>query len=240
MVKHIPHLFVNDNEINSLSLSDDSFHHLIHVLRFKSGYEFIILNNQGLKAHCIIKEIKKNGLFFEILKITNNPKSLNSLNLFQAITKVETFEEILDKATQLGVSLITPVITENINTSLDIFNKKYSRFNKILRSSAEQSQRIYLPILNNIISLQDLYNQTNADNTFIAYEKSTIPLKFTLENFKGQNINLFCGPEGGFTDNEAEFLSEKFKTFSLGKNILRAETAVLSGLSNIIYQLDLF
>lgn len=239
MAKHIPHIFISDNQINDLQLSDDSFHHLIKVLRFKVGNNFVLLDNQGLKADCKITTIDKNKLSFEITDKQIFSKNENNLNLFQAITKIETFEEILDKATQLGINQITPVISENVNVSMDIFNKKYPRFNKILTSAAEQSQRVFLPVLNKPITLENFYNNVT-DNTFIAYEKATIPLKKYLRDFKADEINIFCGPEGGITDKEAELLSSKFKTFSLGSNILRAETAVITTISNFIYELDLF
>ncbi len=236
MAKHIPHLFITNQELDYQMLSEDSFHHLINVLRFKKGFEFIVLNNQGLKCKSVITDIKKNNLSFDILEKNFVEKPTFSLNLFQSITKIETFEEILDKSTQLGVSSITPIITENINTSLDIFNKKYIRFNKLIKSATEQSQRAYLPILNPIITLKEFYEKEK-NNTIIAYEKSKISLKNIIKDFKNlEAINLLCGTEGGFTDNEAEFLSTKFNLFNLGNNILRSETAVLSALSNINYE----
>ncbi|MFN8575737.1 MAG: RsmE family RNA methyltransferase [Candidatus Sericytochromatia bacterium] len=237
MAKHIPHIFINKNNLESFEIIDDDFAHLTRVLRFKVGDKFIILDNQGLKANCIIESISKNKLNFNIIdkEIYNNDNL--KLHLIQAITKIETFEEILDKSTQLGISTITPVITENVNTSIDIFNKKIIRFNKIIKSASEQSQRIFLPELKPIIKLNDFYNNFDSDNTFIAYEKATKPFKDCLNNYNKNEINVLCGTEGGFTQKEFEILSKKFKTFSLGKNILRAETAVISIISNINFAL---
>lgn len=238
MAKHIPHLFLEKSCFDNKKLLEDDFHHLVKVLRFKENDKFIGLDNLGNKYKCLVSQINKHDLLFEIQEEFHFENNNFNLNLIQAVPKIETFEEILDKATQLGVNKITPVITDNVTVSTDIFKKKYVRFNKILKSASEQSQRIFMPVLENIINLNEFQNNFNSSETFIAYEKSDIPFKHILSNYKNQNINILCGPEGGFSEREAEQLSEKFKTFSLGKNILRAETAVISALSNILYELN--
>jgi 16S rRNA (uracil1498-N3)-methyltransferase len=235
MAKHIPHIFTDKNSLENLELIDDDFGHLVRVLRFKVGDRFIILDNQGLKANCIIESISKHKLDFSIIDKEYFNNNIFKINLVQAITKIETFEEILDKATQLGVNNIIPLVTENVNTSMDIFNKKINRFNKILKSASEQSQRVFLPELKSIINISNLYDSFDNENTLIAYEKSETPFRQYLTTFVKDEINIVCGTEGGFSQKEVDFLSDKFKMFSLGKNILRAETAVISALSNINY-----
>lgn len=239
MAKHIPHIFISKQDLSNLEIKDEDFGHLIRVLRSKVGDKFIALDNTGIKATCLIENISKNKMDFKIVEKEIFQKDVFEINLIQAITKIETFEEILDKSVQLGVSSITPLITENTNTSIDIFNKKTDRFNKIIKSASEQSQRLFLPELKGKLVLKDFYDKYNSENTFIAYEKSDTPFKTYLKGFSSNQINIVCGTEGGFSNSEAEYLREKFALFSLGKNILRAETAATSILANINYEIGI-
>ena len=137
----------------------------------------------------------------------------------------------------MGINVIIPLITENTTVSPDIFKKKFPRFNKIIKSASEQSQRIFMPELKQIINFENLINDFNVNEVIISYEKSKIPLKHFLQNFHLNKVILVCGPEGGFSVQEAILLAEKnYVLASLGKNILRTETAVVTALGNIIYE----
>lgn len=239
MAKHIPYLFLTAEEINNKQIKDDNFHHLIKVLRMKENSPFFVMDNIGNKFNCIISRIDKNKADYLVKNYNHQTKQELSVNLIQAVTKIETFEEILDKSTQLGVDKIYPLITKNVSQPIDIFEKKMYRFEKILKSSSEQSQRYFLPVLENIIDIYSLKNKFNKSNTLIAYEKSDIPLKNFLKDYSGKEINIICGPEGGFSEQEIEELSE-YNNFTLGKNILRAETAAITIIGNINYELDYF
>ncbi len=237
MAKHIPHLFLSIDEIKNNILSDDSFHHLIKVLRLKEQDIFFALDNLGNKFKCIINKINKNNSEYFIIETTIGEKNNLSITLIQAITKIETFEEIIDKSTQLGVNKIFPLVTKNVSTQLSLFSKKIERFNKIIKSSSEQSQRFFLPTFEEIIDLKKFTDLFSPENTIIAYENSNIPMKNVLVDFKHNSINVVCGTEGGFSEDEIKSLSE-YSLVSLGKNILRAETASITLLGNIIYQLS--
>jgi 16S rRNA (uracil1498-N3)-methyltransferase len=237
MSRHIPFLFLNPDELSQNVLSAENFHHLIKVLRLKKDDLFSGADNLGNQFDCHLDDVTKNSVSFHIRKQEKFAKSALKMILVQALTKLETFEEIIDKAVQLGISSIVPLITENTTVSPDIFRKKIPRFNKISKTAAEQCRRIYLPELNDLLTFRQFFETAETNTTLVAYEKSETPMKEILKGYSENTISLVCGPEGGFNKEEINYLTEKgFKLISLSKNILRAETAVTAGLSNIVYE----
>jgi len=240
MAKHIPHLFLAKEEIEKKILNEENFNHLINVLRLKQDDKFFALDNKGNQFTCFISKIDKKTLSYEVLDSANYKRPEYLITLVQAITKLDTFENILNTATQLGVFEIYPMLTKNVTVSLDIYEKKIQRFNKILKSSSEQSQRKFLPVLKDVITVDTFVKTFDKNLTIIAYEKATIPMKNIFKDLEiKNNIILVCGAEGGFCDDEVKILSDnKFNLLKLSSNILRAETAVTVGLGNIIYELE--
>lgn len=238
MTRHIPFLFLSEDELKHNKLSEENFNHLIKVLRLKKADFFTGLDNLGNKFDCTLDEISNKSVSYQIKKQVKYEKPGFILILVQALTKLDAFEEIIDKAVQLGINRILPIITKNTTVSTDVFEKKIPRFNKIIKTAAEQSQRIFLPDLGQPVFLQQYIETADLKSTVIAFEKSTLPIKKALRDYSENSITLVCGPEGGFAEEEIKLLNEKgFILVSLGKNILRAETAVISGLSNILYEL---
>lgn len=241
MAKHIPHLFFSEEEIENRKLSGENFNHLVNVLRMKETDEFIVLDNKGNKLECIINEIQKNSAIFGIQKITNNPKPFLDIVLVQAVTKFEAFEEILDKSTQLGATEIIPMFAENSTISKDLFRKKFQRFKKILKSASEQSKRIFLPELTEPVTFNEFVEQFPVENTIVAYENANLSMKEYFKNNRDKSKIIFvCGPEGGFSEREIELFKEKnYPLIRLCSPVLRAETASIVGIGNIIYELEI-
>jgi len=240
MAKHIPHLFLYKEEIEKKILNEENFNHLINVLRLKKDEKFFALDNMGNQFTCVISSLERKSLVYDVLDSKNYKKPECSIKLVQAITKIETFENILNTATQLGVSEIYPMLTKYVTVSLDIFNKKLQRFNKILKSSSEQSQRKFLPVLKDVITFETFVKTFDKKSTLVAYEKAVVPMRTIFKNLElKDNIILVCGAEGGFSDEEAQTLiDDKFNLLKLSSNILRAETAVTVGLGNILYEIE--
>lgn len=238
MAKHIPHIFLSEEEILSNTLSEESTHHFSNVLRMKVSDTFVAMDNKGKRFNCHISSISKKSLNFEVSSNESFDEPKLKIKLVQCLLKPEAFEEVLDKSTQLGVDEIIPVVADNTVFSKDLFNKKIPRFQKIIKSASEQSQRIFLPKLQDVVSLDSFLEQLNVSNTFIAYEKAQTPFKNYLRDYKKDEIYFVCGSEGGFTSREeALFVTKNFLLVKLADNILKAETAVLSGISNIVYEL---
>lgn len=239
MAKHTPHIFLTEEELSNNTLNEDNTHHFVNVLRMKTSDTFISMDNKGKRFNCSISNISKKFISFEVnsSELFEEPKL--KIKLVQCLLKPEAFEEVLDKATQLGIDEIIPVVADNTVFSKDLFNKKISRFQKILKSASEQSQRIFLPKLKEVASLDSMLETLDVNKTFIAYEKAEIPFKNNLREYKWNEIYFICGSEGGFTSREEElFINKKFVLVKLADNILKAETAVLSGISNIVYELS--
>ncbi|MEK7434337.1 MAG: RsmE family RNA methyltransferase [Cyanobacteriota bacterium] len=239
-MKHIPHFFISEKESEEKIISDDIFHHLIQVLRLKESSLFTCADNKGNFFECKIVNINKKNLTYEILQQSFFEKNNIEISLFQGITKIDVFEEILDKATQLGIDNIYPVIMDYSIISKDIYLKKQERFEKIIRSASEQSKRNFIPKLHKIEHLKNRLEILNPFNSIICYEKAKNPLKNILKTITNkEKINVLIGSEGGVSENEAKFFSENnYKIASISNNILRSETAVILALSNIIYELD--
>lgn len=237
-MKHIPHLFITSNEKESSQINEENSHHLINVLRLKTADFFTTSDNLGNLFKCKIEKINKKNLTYEVVETSFFEKTDLNVSLIQGITKFDTFEEILDKATQLGVTKIYPVFTDFCNISKDIYLKKQDRFNKILKTASEQSQRVFLPELMPIASFEEIMEKLNNETTIIFYEKANNPLKNVLKAIETKTINVFIGPEGGFSEKEVIFFNSKhYPLASISQNILRAETAVITAVSNIFYEL---
>lgn len=152
---------------------------------------------------------------------------------------------IFQKATEIGVKQIYPVVSNRVIVKLDdnTATKKVERWNKIVYEASKQSKRTIIPKVENVIFLKDICNLcTNYDIILLAYEEDNTNLKEILKECKKnkfKNIGIIIGPEGGFDISEVELLKcDKIVSVSLGKRILRTETASLALLSNIFYELE--
>jgi 16S rRNA (uracil1498-N3)-methyltransferase len=240
-MKHIPHIFLDCEDIRKNIINNiEEYNHLINVLKLKKNSKLNILDNKGNIFYSEITEILNKKIFFKINEKKNHSLKKNKLCLVQSVLKINAFEEILDKSTQLGIDEIYPIITDNTTLKIDIFKSKYNRFNKILKSSSEQSKRFFIPRLNDCIYFKDFKNFFNKNNTIIAFENADFFMKEIIKDYTIKENNfIVCGPEGGFSDNEIKFFKKnEYNLFKVSENILRSETAVLSIISNFIYEFE--
>lgn len=217
--------FVDKKEGNCFILSNEIINH-IKVLRLKKDEKivcifdgkFFICNFENNKA-VIVEELNENHEF------------KNNITLFAAIISIKRFEWLVQKATELGVNDFFPLITHNTNSKyVNIVKEKEKRFLEIIKNSSEQAFRNKLMNFHKPILFKDSLD-INIQNKYIAHEKETLNNEFLI--FQG-DVAFFVGPEGGFTEEEIiEAKNKKIKTVSLGKRILRSETASIFLLSNI-------
>ena len=172
------------------------------------------------------------------MAISEPPKKIF---LFQSLPKGDKFETIIQKAVELGANKIIPVISEFCDVKKIPSENKLSRWKKILLSASEQSGRGIVPeILKPLDFLAAISFAQNLDCVLFAHEKSNLSLKAVSINENENNIGIFVGPEGGFSDAEVEMAIKKdMKIISLGKRILRTETAGQFILSVISYNTEL-
>ena len=212
---------INHHEI---TIIDQENRHLTKVLRKKSGDTIYVTNGQWVLFECIIEDSNKNKSVLRIQNYSMSNNYIPKLKIGISLTKkTDRFELFLEKATEIGVFEITPIISKNSERRK--FN--FDRSNKILISAMKQSLQYKLPILNKPISFLDFISKT--DNSYDSYIATCIDNGLDLFNrklCKGNNSEILIGPEGGFTLNEIDLAKKaNFVPVSLGKNRLRTETA---------------
>ena len=217
------------NNINKsdkrIIILDQENRHLIKVLRKKTGDNVNITDGKGFLYNCSIIESDKNKSILEIEKTVEFKNESPKLKIAIALTKNrDRFEWFLEKATEIGINEITPLICDN--SERNKFN--FDRSVKILVSAMKQSLRYYLPIINEPAYFNDYLssNSKKRNDSFIATcIDSNIGL-FSEELIKGNDSEVMIGPEGGFSKNELDLAKKaKFVPVSLGKGRLRTETA---------------
>lgn len=220
-------------------LDEEASYHQIRVLRAREG-DLLRLVDQRERAFLgsILPFSKKDKLLqVEILEsLVENREFGREVVLFLALIKKDKFEWALQKATELGVTRIVPLVTEYTNHSfsrdLDRFR---GRWEKIIREASEQSERHKIPMLDELLTFDELSDHLLDLNIFCyerSGEKGENLIELMQEKCDVESVGLVIGPEGGFSDREvAEALEIGFHMVSLGSRVLRAETAVITALS---------
>jgi 16S rRNA (uracil1498-N3)-methyltransferase len=229
---YVPELSADQQQV---LITEEEFHHLKNVRRVKIGEVVQLFNGKGLVFKVKIKKFYKDKVETEVLEKYNVPKKTYELVLCQGIIKIDKFEQIVEKVTEIGIDKIIPLKLDYCVVNYDVFLKKYHRFEKIIIESAKQANIVYLPKLVIPQKLDEVFNDKENWLTIVCYKNS----KFTLDNFyteiKKQNkIRVVIGSEGDFSNKEIKFLEQKdVKFVSLGDNILRSETAAVVAVSFI-------
>ncbi len=199
------------------------YHQLKNVFRFQVGARLILLDNSGSEFEALLTAIELGNLNFEILnakKVQNLPQK--EIFLFQSLIKKDNFEWVLEKGTELGVSHFIPVLSERSEKK----KLNMERAEKILKEASEQSGRGNMPTLSEIISLEDVLKKKEVSLIAFHLEGGKFPEgKFASE----KQLGVLIGPEGGWSDRELElFKKNSVQIFSLGQQVLRAETAAIA------------
>ncbi len=247
----MPKFFVKNNQIsgNEIEVIGEDINHIRNVLRMKIGDNLQICNEETGKNYlCKILENRKEVVVCNIEKeILETTESSINISLFQGLPKFDKMELIIQKNTEIGIKKIFPVKMERTVVKIDDKSaaKKVERWQKISEIAAKQSMRDIIPEVSNIINLKQLKDiASRYDVILVAYEnEKNNTLKMELKELKKENkinnIGIVIGPEGGISENEIEELKQlNCKFISLGKRILRTETAGLVMASNIFYELE--
>ena len=223
-------------------LEDDDIFHLTRVMRAKVGAKIEVVN-EGVVYIAQINRFKP--LEIDVIRrLKENNELPNNIILIASLLKGEKMDLVLQKATELGVSEVVLMQTERtiVKFKKDEKELKLERFNKILKEAAEQSRRSIIPHLYRVIDFNHL-NDVEADIKMIAYEGEEGPTNSfnkVIDSIKpGKKVAILIGPEGGFSEHEVDIATAYgYKKISLGKRILRAETAAFYALSVIANQLE--
>ena len=237
--------FVDKEQIldNRIKILGNDVKHIKDVLRLGMGDKVEIVCD-GKIYTCKILDLKSNMINTIIL---DNYKGKNEppihIALYQSIAKGNKMDFIIQKATEIGVEKIYPVITERTIVKIKNPKKeegKVERWNSIAEEAAKQSKRDILPVVKNIISFNEMVDiLKNETNIIVPYEmENSYGLKEALNNVGTGKINIIIGPEGGFEEEEINKLrSIKGQVVTLGPRILRTETAGLVVSSIVLYEL---
>lgn len=217
---------------DTITITGDEHVHLSNVLRFRVGYKLIICDNSGNDYHCTVKSINAKSTICTVDSIEmNETEHRIQAILLCGLTKCEKYEIGIQKAVELGVNKIIPFISQNTSEK----NFRRSRIERIVLEACKQCGRAILPEVTEPLSFTEAVEVAEGLK-IIPYEKEkeNTFISILRELPKYDKVSLLVGSEGGFTPEEVEYAKSRgFASVSLGKRILRAETAVIMGLSNI-------
>jgi 16S rRNA (uracil1498-N3)-methyltransferase len=213
------------------------YRHLVQVLRKKTGDKLVLTDGLRNIYHSVIVEINKENIvcaYDETNFDLNEPELY--VKLFVAPLKnTERFEFLVEKAVEIGVSEIYPVFTKNTVKKGSLSDSYLNRLERIVIGAMGQSQRCFKPVLHKSINFEDIFDlNIEESNRFFFYELSEPDRKPDIDR-QNKHVNIFVGPEGGFTINETEMLfKNNWKPCSLGLRKFRAETAAIIGTFEIL------
>lgn len=228
-------------------ITGSDVNHIKNVLRMKPEETILISSGESLEYTCYIRELKEEEIIAHIMYVQESGYELPSrLYLFQGLPKSDKMELIIQKAVELGVHEIIPVASKRAVVKLDARKeeKKRTRWQAISESAAKQSKRMYVPEVKKVMSFsQAVEYAEQLDVVLVPYElaKGMGETREIIGKIKkGQSVGIFIGPEGGFEETEVEMAVEKAnaKAITLGKRILRTETAGLTVLSILMFTLE--
>jgi 16S rRNA (uracil1498-N3)-methyltransferase len=249
----IPRLYVKQklSANSNVELSQETSHYLCNVLRVKAGREVVLfdgrLSDDGKTGEyqATLLEANKRSAVVAIKKfIETQSESQLNIELACCLIKNDRMDWLIQKATELGVTSISPLFSEytDVKLSAERLDKKQFHWQQIVISACEQSGRTQIPIVNFPSSLSGWIVQSSAEEKYVLHPYNAKPFAFYNSHQKNnKTVALLMGPEGGLSDKEVnEAHAKQFKSVLLGPRILRAETAPLVALSILQSQLGDF
>ena len=215
-----------------LILENSSSHHLLKVLRKKEGDKMVLFDGKGSSCLGDIFKIHRSKIEIEVIEIFE--KSLRSgieINLGQSLIKNDPFNLIIQKATELGVISFHPLITDRSVVKITMTQNRNLRWNLIARGACEQCGENWLPVIEDPIKLDRWAANIKSETKIVLSPDADN--KISDFEYK-DSVSIAVGPEGDFSNYEVDSLTEKgFIPVSIGKRILRAETAAISAISSV-------
>lgn len=239
--------FVEDHQIGKeyITITGADVNHIRNVLRMKQGERIRVSNQEGRDYFCEIAEVGEDFVQADIVSEDESGTELPSkIYLFQAIPKGDRMETVIEKAVELGVYEIIPVAMKYCVVKLD--EKKAAarvkRWQAIAESAAKQSKRSIIPVIHPVMTYREALEYANTcDIRLVPYEDELgmQGTRAALAKVKGGcSISVMIGPEGGFAEEEIEAARETMDVISLGKRILRTDTAGICTMSMLMMTLE--
>ena len=242
------HFFVSQEQISEkeIKILGQDVRHIRQVLRMEEGEDLLVGDGEGREYLCQIQKIEEKAVIVWILEQRDSQTELPSeITLYQGLPKGDKMEMIIQKAIELGVTEIVPTAMKRCVVKLDAKKaaKKVSRWNTIALSAAKQAKRGIIPEVREVRSFKEILEEVkDIELMLVPYEeaKGMQESKELINKAKGKkSIGIIIGPEGGFEKEEIEQLKAVGgKTMSLGKRILRTETAGMTVLSILMFTIE--
>lgn len=233
--------YVQELQARKATLRGETAQHLRKVLRAERGQRYEISDFESLWL-AEITDFTKDAVHFDLLEPLDSVAPPVLCHLLPALIKFDHFEWILEKATELGVARITPVLAIRTERGLEqAAAKRSERWRRILYESGQQARRLRLPELDQPVRLDEALQSTATHRYWLEEQSGAPPILQTLppQRHPDDTIALLCGPEGGWDDRERQSATQAgWSPVSLGRQILRAETAALAGLSILMAAWD--
>ena len=235
-----------DEEAHQIHITGSDVNHISNVLRMKTGEELWISDGSKYEYRCTIESFEPDEVLLHIVYSQEPEYELPCrIYLFQGLPKADKMELIIQKAVELGAYEIIPVETKRCVVKLDGRKsaKKTARWQQIAESAAKQSKRMLIPNVHEVLTFREALKYAESmDVRLVPYElaRGMQETKEILAGIEpGQSVGIFIGPEGGFEEKEIEAAIEGgAKPITLGRRILRTETAGLVILSVLMFQLE--
>ncbi len=242
----MPRFFSEQIEYETVIISGDDAKHISKVLRMRVGDRITVCDMRGTDYECEICKIEKTQVVSKIVsKKPSDTEPDIKISIFQALPKASKMEYIIQKCTEIGACEIVPCVMSRCIVKLDgeaEEKKKTARWQAICEAAAKQSSRGIIPEISYPLSFEAAVERLKEfDLCFACYEKEKkTSLKEVLRGADTpKNAAFLIGPEGGISDEEIEYIRSKgIKTVTLGKRILRTETAPTAVLAMMIYEFD--
>ena len=241
----LPRFFISSDQVTGarIIISGEDVRHISAVLRMKPGDMLSLCDGQGMEYTVRIVDAGRAEVRTEIVSRSERMPGYPRIILGQGMPKSDKMDLIVQKATELGVSSIVPIVTERTIVKVRDEEKRVSRWQKIAREAAMQSNRPDIPLVETIQAFGAYLPTLKPDPATLflfPWEEASLPMKHVLQGKTGlKKLVVLIGPEGGFSAAEAETATQTgFHSVSLGTNILRTETAAIAALSMIQYALS--
>ena len=249
------HFFITPSQLNwenkAGHVTGPDLHHMVDVLRLQTGSKISVSDGMGNRYTALVKEVEEDQVTLSLLEKMSTADAIKTLpiTLIQGVAKGSKMDWIVQKNTEMGISVIQPVTTQYTVVKFPSDQdaaKKQDRWQKIAVEASKQSKRSTIPTIKKPVSLETYIANTRFSEgrwlRLLAYEKeSGKPLKEiispeALEQYDG--IELWIGPEGGYSPKEIELAKEAgIQTIGLGPRILRTETASIALLAVVLYEM---
>lgn len=240
--------FVEDHQVGKdfITITGKDVHHIRNVLRMSQGEVVRISSTGGRNYRCRVLEVADEFVQMDILDSEVSGTELSGrILLFQGLPKGERMEYIIQKTVELGVTEIIPVAMRYCVVKLEgsRAGKKISRWQTIAENAAKQSKRSVIPKIHPVMSFPEAAAcASGCDRCLVPYEneRGMEATREALSSLRGaKSVSLFIGPEGGFAPEEIEILRRDMQVISLGRRILRTDTAAITSVSMMMLQMEM-